>query len=75
MNFYGTSMEYLQRRDEVWPAGRTGPPKDAPFCGFDNENPACWPDGRFYTSTSYSVADDRSKIAKNVKIVEFHDHI
>ncbi|KAJ8036435.1 Atrial natriuretic peptide receptor 1 [Holothuria leucospilota] len=28
-------------RAPTWPAGRTEAPADRPFCGFDNENPAC----------------------------------
>ena len=44
-NFYGSSNTYEKIQDVLWPAGRTEPPLDAPFCGFDNENPACIAEG------------------------------
>ncbi|XP_072021368.1 atrial natriuretic peptide receptor 1-like [Amphiura filiformis] len=40
-NFYGASNTYEIIQDVVWPDGRTEPPLDEPFCGFDNDNPEC----------------------------------
>lgn len=48
-NFYLTSsgLKYtpVPGKPINWPGGATGPPRDTPFCGFNNENPECQPDG------------------------------
>ncbi|XP_072028830.1 atrial natriuretic peptide receptor 1-like [Amphiura filiformis] len=40
-NFYGATNEYEEIGDIFWPGGRTEAPADSPFCGYENENPAC----------------------------------
>ena len=45
-NFYGATGELEVVGDIVWPGGATEAPTDTPFCGFDNENPACQKRGR-----------------------------
>ncbi|XP_038078449.1 atrial natriuretic peptide receptor 1-like [Patiria miniata] len=40
-NFHGATGELEFVGDIAWPGGATDPPSDTPFCGFDNENPAC----------------------------------
>ncbi|XP_072028113.1 atrial natriuretic peptide receptor 1-like [Amphiura filiformis] len=47
-NFYGSSNTYEVIQDVVWPTGRTEPPLDEPFCGFDNDNPECKAKGISY---------------------------
>ncbi|XP_071824876.1 atrial natriuretic peptide receptor 1-like isoform X7 [Apostichopus japonicus] len=42
-DYYGTTDVLVASavNKPVWAGGRTEPPPDAPFCGFQNENPAC----------------------------------
>ena len=40
-NFYGASGRLEFVGDIAWPGGAGKAPPDTPFCGFDNENPAC----------------------------------
>ncbi|CAL1543500.1 unnamed protein product, partial [Lymnaea stagnalis] len=44
--YYGdrpTGLTLVANRSIHWGGGRLKPPPNVPFCGFDNENPACQP--------------------------------
>eukprot|EP00057_Strongylocentrotus_purpuratus_P025301 XP_011679775.1 PREDICTED: atrial natriuretic peptide receptor 1-like isoform X2 [Strongylocentrotus purpuratus] len=59
-NFYLTSsgLKYtpVPGKPIKWPGGATSPPRDTPFCGFNNENPECQPDGRLSTLAISGIA-------------------
>ena len=52
--FYGASRRLEVIADAKWPPGADGPPDAIPFCGFDNENPACDPTGMICFSRKLS---------------------
>ncbi|XP_022084678.1 atrial natriuretic peptide receptor 1-like [Acanthaster planci] len=50
-NFHGATGELEFVGNIAWPGEATGPPPDTPFCGFDNENPACQMQGSTWKIT------------------------
>ena len=47
-SYYGSTRKFVIEGKIHWPGGADGPPSDAPFCGYDNENPLCKKEGKYF---------------------------
>ena len=50
-NFYGNSQQYnpVLGKSIHWAGGKTEPPLNTPFCGYQWENEECHPNGKYHT--------------------------